>query len=145
MEAKLQTKEEIISFLESFGIKPVLINVDKYGFSREIKFEVYGQIYVIDWWINQSYLHIGNFNRSAQIPFKYLYLDTTFPLVDGNRSLAFADEKLERKSTFDREYPFAVFRIPIDLELYKSITADKPTSEGEKIKSSSGHGDQHVS
>ncbi len=34
-----------------------------------------------------------------------------------------------------------VFRFLLDL----TVTADKPTSEGEKIKSASGHGDQHVS
>ena len=97
-------------------IKTEFINVDRYGFSREIKFTVYDQIYVIVWWVNQSYLHVGNHERSAQIPFKYLYLDTTFPLIGGNKSLAFADEKIERKSIFDREYPFASFRIPIELK-----------------------------
>jgi len=120
METKLQTKEEMIDFLGSVGIKAELINIDKYGFSREIEFKVYDITYIIDWWVNQSYLHIGNHVRSAQIPFKYLYLDTTFPLVGGNRSLGFSDIKLERRSIFDREYPFGVFRIPIDLEQYPS-------------------------
>lgn len=115
METKLQTKEEIIDFLKSIGIEVELINVDKYGFSREIKFKIYDVIYVIKWWVNQSYLHIGEHERSAQIPFKYIYFDTTYPLIDGNRSIGFSDIKLERKSMFDREYPFGVFRIPIDL------------------------------
>lgn len=119
MEAeKLISKEQIITFLNGLGIETELINVDKYGFSREISFKVYETEYVIDWWVNQSYLHIGTHVRSAQIPFKYIFLDDTFPLVDGNRSLAFSDEKYEKKSIFDREYPFGIFRIPLDLDKF---------------------------
>lgn len=107
---------EIVDFLKSHGINPELINLDKYNFSRTIQFEIYGIKYQIIWFKNESTLRIGTQSRCAQIPFRYIYFDNTFPLVNENRSIGFAYTKTEKKSIFDREYPYEVFRIPLEIE-----------------------------
>ena len=107
--------DEIIEALNKLGIKNEIVNVDKYGFSRTIQFKVYDTIYRIIWFVNQSTLTIGEGKRPAQIPFKYIYYDNTFPLVDGNKSLGFSFVKFEKKSIFDRQFPYEVFRIPLEL------------------------------
>lgn len=104
-----------IEFLEKLNIKTEKINVDKYGFSREISFKVYDIDYRIVWFVNQSTLYVGNGNRAACLPFKYIYLDMCYPLIGGNRSIGFSYTKFKKESIFDREYPYEVFRIPIEL------------------------------
>jgi hypothetical protein len=108
------TKEEIVEFLESLGIKTELINADSIGWSREVKFTIYDTTYIIEWYHNQSTLHIGEHQRSARILFKYMFFDNTYPLIGGNRSIAFSYIALERNSIFDKLYPYEVFRIPIE-------------------------------
>ena len=107
--------DEIIEALNKLGIENELVNKDKYGFSRTIQFKVYDITYRIIWFVNQSTLTIGEGKRPAQIPFKYIYFDNTFPLIDGNKSLGFSFVKFEKKSMFDRQFPFEVFRIPLEL------------------------------
>jgi hypothetical protein len=107
--------EELLNFLNTHGVKAELVDFDKYGFSRTIAFNVYGIDYRIEWYVNQSTLEVGTHRRSAKLPFKYVYFDNTYPLVGGNKSIGFAYEKFERKSMFDRLYPFEVFRIPIEI------------------------------
>lgn len=108
-------REEIIEFLNKIGIKANLVDENEHGFSRTISFTVYEIEYRIVWFINNSTLYIGNNKRAACIPFKYMYLDTTFPLVGGNRSIGFSYTKLKKESMFDRSFPYEVFRIPIEL------------------------------
>ena len=105
--------------LSARGIESELIDHDKYGFSRKIKFKVYDIDYYIIWFTNESTLHIGEGIRTARIPFKYMYLDTTYPLVYGNSSIGFSYTKNEKKSLCSREYPYEVFRIPIELNNLK--------------------------
>ena len=107
--------DEIIETLNKLGIKNEIVNKDKYGFSRTIQFKVYDITYRIIWFVNQSTLTIGEGKRPAQIPFKYIYFDNTFPLIDGNKSLGFSFVKFEKKSIFDRQFPYEVFRIPLEL------------------------------
>lgn len=109
------TKEEIIQFLKDLGITCELAHVDVTGFSRTVKFTVYDIEYMVLWYCNESILRIGGGNRAACIPFKYMYLDTTFPLVNGNKSIGFSYTKNECKAIFDREYPYGIFRIPLEL------------------------------
>jgi hypothetical protein len=106
--------EEIISFLNKLDINTELVNTDIYGFSRTIQFKVYDIIYRIVWFINQSTLQIGEGKRPAQIPFRFIYLDNNFPLIGENKSIGFSYNKYEKKSMFGREYPYEVFRIPLD-------------------------------
>lgn len=109
--------EELISFLEKNGISPNRPNnPEPVGFSRVINFKVYDTEYQIIWYVNQSTLKIGSGNRAAFAPFRHVYLDTTFPLIGGNRSIGFSYEKYEKKSIFDSEYPFGIIRIPLDIE-----------------------------
>lgn len=107
--------DEIIEALNKLGIENELVNKDKYGFSRTIQFKIYDITYRIIWFVNQSTLTIGEGKRPAQIPFKYIYFDNTFPLIDGNKSLGFSFVKFEKKSIFDRQFPYEVFRIPLEL------------------------------
>lgn len=101
--------EEITKLLESVGIKP---GVSDY---RSIKFSVYGINYRIVWYCNQSQLLIGDSDRAAVIPFKYMYVDRTFPLIGGNKSIGFAYTKAKRETIFDREFPYECFRIPVEI------------------------------
>lgn len=107
--------ETILNFLNNHGVKAELVDFDDYGFSRTIGFTVYGIEYRIIWFKNQSTLQIGTHRRAAQIAFKYVYFDNCFPLVGGNKSIGFSYVKLERKSVFDRQYPYEVFRLPLEL------------------------------
>lgn len=111
------TIENFLSFLNRNGVNvnAELVDLDNYGFSRTIAFTVYGIEYRIVWFQNESTLQIGAHKRAARIPFKYMYLDECFPLVGGNKSIGFAYTKLEKTSVFDREYPYEVFRIPIEI------------------------------
>lgn len=106
--------EEMEELLNKVGVKSERINIDKYGFSREIKFKIYDQEFVIQWYHNQSTLYVGKGNRSPCIPFKYLIYDNTYPLIDGNKSLAFCDELVDNPF-YGKRHPFASFRIPLEL------------------------------
>ena len=108
--------EGIIEFLNLNRIKNAIVDKDEMGHSRTISFTVYGVEYRIEWYCNQSTLLIGSHSRAARIPFKYIYLDRTFPLVKANRSMGFSYVKKEKQSIFDREFPYEVFRIPLELE-----------------------------
>lgn len=108
--------EDIIRTLETLEIKTEIVDKDKYGFSRTIKFKVYDIIYKIEWYKNESKLLIGEGKRPAQIPFKFIYFDRNYPLVDNNKSIGFSYSKTEKRSVFDREYPYEVFRIPLEIK-----------------------------
>lgn len=84
-------------------------------FSREIEFKVYDRVYRIVWYANESTLYIGKDKRSPFIKFKYLTINDTMPIVGGNKNLQFSYEKFEKKSIFDKEYPYHTFRIPLAL------------------------------
>ena len=107
--------QELLNFLNNHGVEAELIDFDEHGFSRTIAFTVYNVDYRIIWFKNESTLHIGANKRSACIPFKYLFYDTTYPLIGGNKSIGFSYVKFEKKSIFDREYPYEVFRLPVEM------------------------------
>lgn len=115
----MNSPEEIVKFLNKNGVDARLLNPDDSGFSRIIHFRIYEIEYRIIWFINQSTLQIGTSKRAACIPFKYIYIDETFPLVGGNKSIGFSYTKNKKKSIFDREYPYEIFRIPLELEEHK--------------------------
>ncbi len=108
-------KEEMVLFLEGLGLNVDDNNIDNEIFCREIKFSVYGIDYKITWYKNESTLKIGSGNRPACIPFRYMYLDTTFPIIEGNRSIGFSYVKNKKTSAFDREYPYEILRIPLEV------------------------------
>lgn len=107
--------EQMCEFLNKHGIKTTMINPADTGYSRTIQFKVYEVDYRIVWFINESTLQIGSGDRPAQIPFKYIYFDTTFPLVKDNKSIGFSYVKNEVKGWFDWEFPYEVFRLPLEL------------------------------
>lgn len=107
--------ELIINFLKTIGIDAFQKEVDETAnFNRTIFFTIYNVEYQIEWYVNQSTLIIGNKNRSARLPFKYIYLDDCFPLVFENLSIGFSYTKNQKQSIFDREFPYENFRIPLE-------------------------------
>ena len=109
------TRDEIIKFLEKLNIKTELVGENE-SFKRDIEFSVYGIKYTIRWYVNNSTLMVGEGNRRACIPFKYMYYDNTYPLIDGNKSIGFSYTKNEKHDIWNRQYPFESFRIPVELE-----------------------------
>jgi len=105
------TIEEIKSLLFEYNIE-TKESPKTDDFDRKIEFRINEIDYSIIWFVNHSTLQIGNSNRLAQIPFRFMYFDNTFPLVGGNRSIAFCYDKFKKEFFSDREYPFASFRIP---------------------------------
>lgn len=109
------TLEEIKELLNRHGVETEYTDIDNHGFSRRIAFKVYDIDYKIVWFCNQSTLEIGHGKRPACIPFKYVYFDNTYPLINGNKSIGFSYSKKEKTSRFDRVYPYEVFRIPLEI------------------------------
>jgi hypothetical protein len=110
-------RELICEFLEKLEVKfvkPTILPNAIFNHNRYIKFEVNGQEYHIEWYINQCTLIIGNREMGARIPFKWMYQDVNFPIAVGNsnRSIGFSDEIKEKQHDFDDEFPYAVLRIP---------------------------------
>lgn len=54
------TQEQLQEKLESVGIKGEWVDKDEVGFSRTFRFEIDGQVFNIDWYINYSTLMVGN-------------------------------------------------------------------------------------
>lgn len=111
----LQGLEEMVTFLESFGVVVKRVDYDSYGYSRTIKFTIYDQVFKIFWFNNESTLKIGDSKRASFIPFKYIYLDTTYPLAGGNKSLGFSYNINKNVGMFDRVFDYALFRIPLEI------------------------------
>lgn len=109
-------RKVITDFLKQYGIDAKHSQPDERGFCRTIEFQVYGIQYKIIWFVNQSTLEIGGGERPAQIPFKYIYLDTTFPLVRGNKSLGFSYSIKEDFKLWESPFPYEVFRLPLEIE-----------------------------
>jgi hypothetical protein len=107
---------DIISYLSEFSIKAEYVNKDKYGFSRTIEFSVYDVKYRICWFKNQSELFIGENKRAARIPFRYMYYDNTYPCIGGNECIGFAQDKKEKQHSYDSEFNYGVFRIPLEID-----------------------------
>lgn len=107
--------DEVLKFFNDLGIKTEIININENGFSREILFTIYNIEYVIEWWVNISYLKIGNHNRAAKYPFKHILLNTTYPLVGKNECISFIPKLLEKKSIFEIGHEFEVLYIPTEI------------------------------
>lgn len=115
----LPTLEDFESILEELDIKTIPINENNItSFYRMISFKIYNQIYLIEWYKNNSTLFVGDNknHRAPRIPFKYMYIDTTYPLVNENKSLGFSYVKYKPESIFDSLYPYETFRIPLEIK-----------------------------
>lgn len=78
----MMTKEEIIKVLESTdGVEDIDLGVEEDGhFNRIIKFTINKQVYIIEWWVNVSYLFVGsNKHNTPFIMFKHIEKNTTWP------------------------------------------------------------------
>lgn len=109
-----QGLEKIINFLKDYGIDTWYTNFYKeYYYSRTIEFKVEGQIYQILWFKNESTLKIGNNPRCGFLPFKYMFFDSTMPIIGGNKSIGFAHKKVLdwNGETFD----YGTFHIPLEM------------------------------
>ena len=109
-------RDEMVEFLENLGVKTELLNSGDNYFKRDIQFYINGIRYVINWFVNESTLRIGEGDRRACIPFRYMYYDTTYPLINGNKSIGFSYTKNEKSNMFDRMYPYEILRIPLEVE-----------------------------
>lgn len=90
------------------------VNIDEFTkYSRTIEFFINDQVYRIVWFINESRLFIGSSERSPFIMFRHLFLDTTFPIVGGNRCLSFQFTPKENISMFESPYGYSDFKLPI--------------------------------
>ena len=102
---KINGVEELKEFLlNKFNIESEIVNISENGFSRDLLFSVNGQDYLITWFCNQSCIKIGTHKRPAQIPFNYLFLNETYPLLGGNRNIEFS---------MTEKHLYHNFRIPI--------------------------------
>ena len=111
LTSDLEGLEKIRGFLKDYGIDSQYVDIDKHGYSRTIKFEVYGQVYKIVWYNNESKLIIGENKRASFIVFRYMYFDNSMPILGGNQNIGFAYKMVD-----DRYSPFAheTFRIPLE-------------------------------
>lgn len=109
--------EELFDILSKHAKDVEYIQKDKIsGFSRTIAFRVKDRTYTVVWFKNHSTLRIGGESDAPQIPFRHVFFDTTFPLVGGNRSLAFCYDAEECSWSGRQMEPFASFRIPLGKE-----------------------------
>lgn len=107
--------DAVLDFLKAMGIPASREPHEPGEFNRIIEFKVYGIEYNIEWFTNCSHLRIGRHPRAARIPFRYIYVDRTYPLVDKNLSLGFSYHHTPAVNVFDREFPYEVFRIPLEI------------------------------
>lgn len=109
--------KDIVDFLNQFpdSIKVEdIIETPGFVFNRKVKFMINDTKYVITWYVNESTITIGESNRSPRYTFKHVWFDTTFPLVGGNKSLAFSHDILEGENIrYGNKQPYDSFRIPI--------------------------------
>lgn len=111
----LKGLEDMVEFLKCCGVESEYINFDG-SYSRTIQFVVDEQIYQILWFNNESKLRIGVSKRASFVVFKYIYLDTTFPLISGNKGLGFSFTKKGMKGMFDQEFNYYDFRLPLEIK-----------------------------
>lgn len=105
--------EKLYQFLKDIGVSAVFEKPkDDLTLARVIGIFVDNEEYQIIWYKNECTLKLGLGARSPLYKFRYVYLDTTFPLVGGNKSIGFSYTKNEPKSPFDRLFPYESFRIP---------------------------------
>lgn len=109
----VESFDNLIKFLNSNGIETELVNKDEHGYSRTIEFVVDEQVYNIVWYNNESKLKIGNSPRSPFVMFKYIYFNSTMPIVGGNENLGFSYTKKVKTNMFDYEFNYSDFRIPL--------------------------------
>lgn len=81
------SKEELEKVLTRAGVFKGWIKSDQYDFSRTADCEALGMKFEIEWWCNLCNLYIGN----AQIIFRWVYEDTTWPGYNWKRELFFAN------------------------------------------------------
>jgi len=111
---KAESLEETIEYLEKHGFNPKNEQNVAGGLNRVITFEIEGDVYFIEWWVNQSYLKLKNKFSTAHIPFKYISIDPNIPNQDHVNHLCFYDEKSQNIGFFSSEIPFGSFKIPFN-------------------------------
>lgn len=113
---KAESIEKVIEYLEKQGVKVKYEQLDG-KLNRIIEFEIGGNVYFIEWWINQSYLKFENKFSVASMPFKFIKINPNSPTTKHSHQLCFYDVKQqgEKDAMFYFEIPFGAFRIPINL------------------------------
>jgi hypothetical protein len=108
---KATTIEDIILYLTKHGIKTDYQDGIDGHFNRFIEFEIEGNKYYIQWWINESYLYLSKNEGSARIPFKYIGINPYSPTQYHKFQLCFFYEKDIMRP--DR-IPWGSFKIPFN-------------------------------
>lgn len=106
--------EECTIFFKKNKIKYSFPIQEEGKFNRDLSFFVNRKEYIITWYINECTLWLDGKNTGAFIKFKYIFLDLTYPLIGGNRSIAFSYRKNKKESIFDNEFPYDVLRIIVN-------------------------------
>lgn len=107
--------EEIIAYLNKFGIKATNEQVEDGSFNRVVEFEVEGRKFYIDWWANQSYLKLENEFSSPMMPFKFINVNSYSPTTLHKLQLCFYDcKKVNNNDFVYNEIPFGAFKIPFN-------------------------------
>lgn len=104
--------EKIRGFLKDYGIDSEYVDFTEYEYSRTIQFDVYGQVYQILWFNNESTLRTSGLKRASFIQFRYMFFDTCMPIVGGNHNIGFAYKMSDDPYSC---FPYESFRIPLEV------------------------------
>lgn len=74
----MQTIEEMKGVLTELGIEFTNRNVEDVAIERLIEFEIDGIKYIIEWWANDAYLHIGGMYGNC-LPFTVMCANSSWP------------------------------------------------------------------
>jgi hypothetical protein len=113
---KAESIEKIVEYLEKQGIKTKYEQGEPGVFNRVIEFEVEGDIYFIEWWINQSYFKLRNEFSSPYLPFKYINVNPNSPTEKHRDQLCFYDLETsgDKSSMFYSPIPFGCMQLPFN-------------------------------
>lgn len=100
--------KEIFELLEKQGLNPKYVDIDKYGFSRNIEFQTKYQKCWIEWYINYSSLRIGD-RYGNEIYFDSIKVNTTSPSIDLGLEFYMKDMVIEFNKRFN--YPVSSYLV----------------------------------
>lgn len=85
--------DKLMEFFQLLGIECRMVDFDKDGFSRTIRFFANGEEYDIVWFINECTLKF----KGIHVKFRYIVEDKTYP-VEADIVLRFQYEEIEKWS-----------------------------------------------
>lgn len=111
---KADSIENVIQFLQDYRIK-VIYNNTEGSLNRIIEFEIDGESYYIEWWVNQCYLKFKNAFSVPYLPFKHMSVINYSPTTLHRNHLCFYDVRVPYNDSITyTEVPFGSFKIPFN-------------------------------